>query len=92
MTTNMSDQGDRDGFQQGWGDGMKRQVSQPNPSLAFGLFDTDYLRSYRAAYNDGFETAKTELARREYLLRCKTSELSRKTRADLDEKEYDHDR
>ena len=92
MTTNMSDQGDRDGFQQGWGDGMKRQVSQPNPSLAFGLFDTDYLRSYRAAYNDGFETAKTELARREYLLRCKTSEQSRETGINLDEKEYDHDR
>lgn len=92
MTTNMSEQGDRDGFQQGWGDGMKRQVSQPNPSLAFGLFDTDYLRSYRAAYNDGFETAKTELARREYLLRSRTSAQTRDKETKLDGRGYDHER
>lgn len=92
MTKSISDQGDRNGFQQGWEDGMKRRPANPNPSLVFGLFDTDYLRSYRAAYNDGFETAKTELARREYLLRSRTSAQSRDNETKLDERGYDHER
>lgn len=92
MTTSMRDEGDRNGFQQGWDDGMKRQPANPNPSLAFGLFDTDYLRSYRAAYKDGFETAQAELARREYLLRCRTSEQSRDKEPNVNERGCDHER
>lgn len=92
MTTSMSDQGDRNGFQQGWEDGLKRHPANPNPSLTFGLFDTDYLRSYRAGYKDGFETAQAELARREYLLRGRTSAQSRDKETNLDERGYDHER
>jgi hypothetical protein len=92
MTNSMSDQGDRNGFQQGWEDGMKRHPANPMPSLAFGLFDTDYLRSYRAAYTDGFETAQTELARRDYLLRSRKSTQSRGREGNFDERGYDHER
>jgi hypothetical protein len=92
MTKSMSDQGDRNGFQQGWEDGMKRRPANPYPSLAFGLFDTDYLRSYRAAYKDGFETAQGELARREYLLRSRSSVGPRDLENNMDERGYDHER
>ncbi len=69
MSDNLSDQGDRDGFEQGWFDGLHGKAAQPRPALGIGLFDVDYMRHFSAAYKDGFETAHKELARREDLLR-----------------------
>ena len=68
MAMTVLDKADKDGFEQGWFDGLHGQPAIAKPALSPGLFDLEYLKRFKAAYLDGHATAQQEMARREELL------------------------
>lgn len=73
MTNDFLKDADARGFEQGWFDGLHCQPKQPRPPLSMGLFDFDYMRTYKTAYLDAYDAARTELDRQESLLKTRVN-------------------
>jgi hypothetical protein len=76
MARTFLEDADHEGFAQGWFDGMHRQSAVPKPKLSPGMFDLEYLKRFKAAYQDGHETAREEWQRRKLLLQSKSHQKS----------------
>ena len=59
------------GFEAGWFDGLHACPKKPRPPLGPGLFDVEFLRTFKAAYLDAYNAARDELRRRESLLKTR---------------------
>ena len=77
MNTSFLKEAERQGFEQGWFDGLHGQPVHPKPVLGVGLFDLDYLKVFKAAYLDGHATLKAEMDnRRKALLQTRSHQHS----------------
>lgn len=75
MARDIFDLAEKEGFEQGWQDGISGFPRAPHPDIGFDLLQPGYAKHFHTAYNDAYEAGFEERKRREALRQAKSREI-----------------
>ena len=74
MAKDLFDIAEKEGFEQGWRDGLSGFLRAPRPDIGFDLLQPGYAKHFHAAYHDAYDAGVDERRRREALKQAKVKE------------------